>query len=108
MPIASVRNTVFYLAAAQIIPVIVLVLVLLVEFNTRRLREYLPRHLRLIALLDFALCALAEWRSLRVLQTGHARGVDPWVVWTALAALAVSIIVGSTGNPFSPLRKPGE
>jgi hypothetical protein len=106
MPLAIIRNTVFYLAAAQVIPVVVLALVVLVEFNTRRLRGYLPIYLRLIAFLGFALCGLAEWRSLRVLETGHARGIDPWIVWTALATLAVTIIVGSAGSPFSPMRKP--
>ncbi len=106
MLVATIRNTVFYLAAAQIIPVVVLALVVLVEFNTRRLREYLPIYLRLIALLGFVVCGLAEWRSLRVLETGHARGVDPWLVWSALATLAVTIVLGSAGSPFSPLRKP--
>jgi hypothetical protein len=56
MPLAIIRNSVFYLAAAQIIPVVVLALVVLVEFNTRRLREYLPIYLRLIAFLGFVLC----------------------------------------------------
>jgi hypothetical protein len=107
MPIAVIRNTSFYLAAAQIIPVVVLALVVLVEYSTRRLGEYLPIYLRLFVLVDLVLCALAEWRALRVLEIGHARGIDPWVVWTALAALGVTIIIGSAGSPLSPLRKPG-
>src|SRR3989442_7615967 len=106
MTLAIIRNTSFYLAAAQVIPVVVLTLVVLVEVNTRRLRKYLPIYLRLIALLGFVVCALAEWRSLRVLETGHARGSDPWIVWVALATLAVTTVVGSAGSPFSPLRKP--
>jgi hypothetical protein len=60
----------FYEIAAQVIPV--LVLVLLIELPLRKLWPYLPRHLRLMALGSFVFCGAGEWRALRVVQTEHA------------------------------------
>ena len=95
------KGLAFYESAAQIIPV--LFLVLAIEFPLRRLWSYLPRHLRFIAIFAFLFCAVAEWRALAVLQTEEVRMLDPWLVWTSVGSLGVAILSGVLGNPFAPV-----
>ena len=92
----------FYSTAAQVIPLLVLVLV--IEFPMRSLWSYLPRHLRFIVFAELAFCGAGEWRALRVLQTEHATRLDSGLVWITLFGLAMGIVVGATGSPFSRAR----
>jgi H+/Cl- antiporter ClcA len=96
----TVRGLGFYEVAATIIPVLLLVIV--VEWGVSDIWKYVPKRLRFVVFLACAISGLAEWRALRVLQTEHVAFLDPWVVWTLLAALATGVIAGATGNPFAP------
>jgi hypothetical protein len=99
---SRVKGLEFYSAAAQIIPVLVLVFV--IEFRMSTVWPYLPRHLRVLAFFLLGFAALGEMRALHVLQSEHAWLLDPWIVWTALGGLALGIISGTTGNPFAPAK----
>jgi hypothetical protein len=93
----------FYEAAAQVIPVLILVLV--IEFRMSDVWPYLPRYMRFMTFAILAFCVIAEFRAFRVLYVEDATFVDPWLVGGTMFSLGLSIIAASTGNPFVQPKK---